>query len=51
MPITIGNKKFYTVEEYAALCGVTLATVYNKINSKELETKIILGKTLVRAKD
>lgn len=37
-----------TVREYASKYGITIQTVYNKIKSKELETKKILSTTLVK---
>ena len=37
-----------TVKEYAEKHGMTVQTVYNKIKSKELQTKKILHTTLVK---
>lgn len=40
--------KYMTVKDYADKFGITVQTVYNKIKSKELETKKILHTTLVK---
>lgn len=40
--------KYMTVKDYADKFGITVQTVYNKIKSKELQTKKILHTTLVK---
>ena len=42
------KETYMTVKEYATKFGITVQTVYNKINNKELQTKKILSTTLVK---
>jgi hypothetical protein len=47
--IKIGDKKYFEISEYAKSEGVTIQTVYNRINSDALKTKKLLGKVLIEA--
>lgn len=42
------KETYMTVKDYAHKYGMTVQTVYNKIKSKELQTKKILHTTLVK---
>jgi DNA invertase Pin-like site-specific DNA recombinase len=46
--ITIDNVQYLTIQEYADKFGITIQTVYNRIRDKKLETKKLMGLTLVR---
>lgn len=46
--ITIDNIQYLTIQEYADKFGITIQTVYNRIRDKKLETKKLMGLTLVR---
>ena len=46
--ITIDNTQYLTIQEYADKFGITIQTVYNRIRDKKLETKKLMGLTLVR---
>ena len=46
--ITIDNKQYATIQEYADKFGITIQTVYNRIKDKRLETKKLMGNTLVK---
>jgi hypothetical protein len=45
--IKIGEKKYFEISEYAKSEGVTIQTVYNRINSDQIKTKKLLGKVLI----
>lgn len=47
--IKIGEKRYYEIPEYAHLEGVTVQTVYNRINAGTLKTKKLLGKVLIES--
>ena len=47
--IKIGEKKYFEISEYAKSEGVTVQTVYNRINSDQVKTKKLLGKLLIEA--
>ena len=46
--ITIDNTQYATIQEYADKFGITIQTVYNRIKDKRLETKKLMGNTLVK---
>ena len=46
--MTIKEVKYITVKDFADKIGLSLQTVYIKINNKELETKKILNTTLIK---
>lgn len=48
--IKIGNSKYATIEEFAAMEAVTIQTIYNRIKEKKISTKKLLGKTLIELK-
>ena len=45
---TIKGIKYVEIKDYAKLKGKTLQTVYNWISDNKVETKKILGKTLIK---
>lgn len=45
--IKIGNKEYLSIESYAKLMGVTIQTVYNRINSKQVKVKRVFNQTFV----
>ena len=46
--IKIGEERYMTPEQYAIHCGVTVQTVYNWIKKKEIITRKLMDKTLIR---
>ena len=46
--ITILNKTYLSISDYADYKGVTLATVYNWIKENKVETRKILRTTFVQ---
>jgi len=46
--ITIGNKKYLEIKDYAAYKLVHVKTVYEWIKEKKVETRNLLGKTLIK---
>ena len=46
--ITINEIQYATIQEYADKYGITIQTVYNRIKSKTVDTKKLMGTTLVK---
>ena len=45
--IKIGDKKYMSIEDYAKQQGKTIQTIYNWIKEKKVNTRQLLGKTVV----
>lgn len=45
--ITVGNKKYVSIDDYAKLKDISRKTVYNRINENKIKTKKILNRQFI----